>query len=81
MNYTEEALKTMALIKPLLAGKDPRVQGAVLTELLSIWLAGHVVKGDLEQTRQLRAELLVNHCELVCELVKELVKEEERGVE
>ena len=28
-------------IKPLLAGRDPSVQGAVLCELLSLWLAGH----------------------------------------
>ena len=28
-------------IKPFLAGRDPSVQGAVLCDLLSLWLAGH----------------------------------------
>jgi hypothetical protein len=65
----EEVLKIAALIKPLLAGKEPQVQSAVLAELLSIWLAGHFVEGDAEQTRELRSELLANHCMLVRQLV------------
>lgn len=28
-------------VKPIFAGKGPHVQGAALTELTSLWLAGH----------------------------------------
>lgn len=30
-----------AQIEPLLKGHDPRVQGAVLSDLVAIWIAGH----------------------------------------
>jgi hypothetical protein len=69
MSKSEEVLRIAALIKPLLGGKEPEVQSAVLAELFSIWLAGHFVEGDPEQTIELRAELLANHCMLVRQLV------------
>jgi hypothetical protein len=56
-------------IKPLLAGQSPDVQGAVLADLLAIWLAGHHVEGDENATRTLRAELLADHCFAVRQLV------------
>lgn len=37
-------------IKPLLAGKSPELQGAVIIELTSLWLAGH--------PKDMRADLL-----------------------
>lgn len=37
----DEALKISERIKPLLAGHGPDMQGAVLADLVSIWLAGH----------------------------------------
>ena len=37
----EEALVLTEAIKPLLAGRGPFVQGAVLVNLTSLWLAGH----------------------------------------
>jgi hypothetical protein len=52
-------------IKPLLAGHEPEVQGAVLADLLGLWLAGQQVEGDVEATRTLRARLLELHCEAV----------------
>lgn len=36
-----EALKLAEEMKPLLAGRHPAVQGAVLAQLTAIWLAGH----------------------------------------
>jgi hypothetical protein len=48
-------------IKPLLAGHPPGVQGAVLAELLALWLAGHHVAGDREATREMRAVILAAH--------------------
>jgi hypothetical protein len=60
-----EVLKVVELVKPLLAGKDPHVQGAVLAELLSLHLAGYWIKGDQQQTRELRDSLLMAHCAIV----------------
>jgi hypothetical protein len=40
------ALQIVERIKPLLAGQPTLVQGAVLADLLSIWLAGHFLMGN-----------------------------------
>lgn len=48
-------------IKPILAGKHPGIQGAVLADCLAIWLAGH--------PKELRDDLLKMHLEKVAELV------------
>lgn len=37
----EEVERIVEEIRPLLAGKPPEFQGAVLCDLLAIWLAGH----------------------------------------
>jgi hypothetical protein len=55
-------------IEPLLAGQDPPLQSVALAELLSIWLAGHVVRGDPDATRTMRAELLADFCFAVRQL-------------
>lgn len=36
-------------IRPLLAGEEPEIQGAVLSELMAIWLAGFPRKEFREQ--------------------------------
>lgn len=36
-----QALEIIDRIKPLLAGHPPEVQGAVLADLLALWLAAH----------------------------------------
>jgi hypothetical protein len=51
----------VAQIKPLLAGKPPDMQGAVLADLLAIWLAGHTVTGDQAATNELREDVLGMH--------------------
>jgi hypothetical protein len=61
----EQAATIVDRIRPLLAGHDPDIQGAVLADLLAIWLAGHHVEGDKDATRKLRAELLAEHCTAV----------------
>jgi hypothetical protein len=48
-------------IKPLLAGKTPGVQSAVLADLLSMWIAGHP---DF-----VRDEMLTQHVDFVRALV------------
>jgi hypothetical protein len=43
-------------IKPILAGKDDALQGAVLADLLAIWISGHRVlaEGDVTPERAAR---------------------------
>jgi hypothetical protein len=57
-------------IRPILAGKEPQLQSAVLADLTAIWLAGFVIEGDPKETRVLREELLRRHYELVRQLTK-----------
>jgi hypothetical protein len=63
---TREIAHVVELIKPILAGRE--VQGAVLADLLAIWLAGHQVEGDAEATRKLRGDILATHLLMVEEL-------------
>ena len=47
-DVTKDAKKVEALVKavmPLFRGRSVQLQGAALADLLSIWLAGHVVPG------------------------------------
>ncbi len=48
-------------IKPILGGLHPGLQGAVLAELLAMWLAGHVA--------EVRESLLDVHVRTVRELI------------
>lgn len=54
-------------IRPLLAGKPPEMQSAVLADLLSLWIAGH--------HPELREQMFRDHIALVRELVPESEKE------
>lgn len=56
-------------LSDILAGNPPRVQGAVLADLLAILLAGHIVKGDAAATEALREQLLEVHLVAVRALV------------
>lgn len=63
---------TMAIsevIQPLLHGQARQVQGGVLADLLSLWLAGHVIIGDREATDELRHQLLDDLVATVWKLV------------
>lgn len=60
-----DARKVVALvnrIRPVLAGQPPQLVGAALADLLAVWLVSHSVEGDENATRDVRAELLANHC-------------------
>lgn len=59
-----EVLRIAERIKPLLAGREPEIQGAVLAELLSLWLAGHYQGGE-----QLIDTLLTHHIDHVRQLI------------
>ena len=71
MNARDQAITAQTLvelIRPILAGHPPMVQGAALADCLSIWLAGHNVPDDADATHDLRAVLLENHCAVVRQL-------------
>jgi hypothetical protein len=70
MTIPQDVENLVKKIKPLLAGNAPELLGAALAELLSIWLAGHVVVGDPEATGELRAKLLAAHCVAVRQLTR-----------
>lgn len=72
--FTKVVRETIERISPLLKGKPPPVQGAVLADLLGMWLAGFGVKGDAIETINLRAKLLAEHCRAVRELTEENAK-------
>jgi hypothetical protein len=72
--YLAEVQKMVEQIRPILGGHPAAVQGAVLADLLAIWLAGHHVVGDENATRTKRAELLALHCATVRKLVPENAK-------
>jgi hypothetical protein len=55
-------------LQPMLKGRPPNVQSAVLADLLSIWLAGH-------WPPQAREELLADFVKLVRDIVPETEKQ------
>ncbi len=57
---SDEILELVESIKPLLAARHRVVQGAVLAELLSMWLAGHYLGGE-----ELVEQILQQHIECV----------------
>jgi hypothetical protein len=61
-------------IEPLLAGRPPGVQYAVLAELLAIWLAGHIDPTSEELTAHARAELLTEHVDYVEKMIPVIAK-------
>jgi hypothetical protein len=65
----DEVAHLVTVISPVLRGRKPAVQGAVLADLLAIWLAGHQVEGDPEATLKLRGDILGTHLLMVEELV------------
>jgi hypothetical protein len=69
-SISTETLEIAERIKPLLAGREPVLQSAILAELLSILLAGHWIPGEPEETATLRRTILATHCTLVLELTE-----------
>jgi MoxR-like ATPase len=67
----EEVVELVEQIRPLLAGRSPEVQSAVLADLLALWLAGHQALDAAGATAidKVRAQLLQNHMELVLSLI------------
>ena len=64
-----EARAVQEKIRPLLAGKGPEIQGAVLSDLVAIFIASHYQHGD-----GMMKKMLSMHIDLVRKLVPENVK-------
>jgi hypothetical protein len=68
-------------LRPLFAGHPPEVTGAVLADLLAIWLTSHSYPNSRAATRRMCEQLLTMHVTTVRELL--VVNEEiarDRGV-
>lgn len=77
--FTCEALSNA--IKNVLTGFPAPIQGAVLANLTSLWLAGHRVVGDREATAAVRDDMLRRHVEAVCDMIPASEAEILAGVE
>jgi hypothetical protein len=53
-----EAIVLAKLIKPILAGHEPHVQGATVAELMATFVASHAVPGNAQKTKKLRARIM-----------------------
>jgi hypothetical protein len=70
----ESITELAALIRPLLAGREPDVVGAALADLLAMLLAGHFAEEEIGSphrpaTDGVREELLQLHIEMVRKLI------------
>ena len=61
MEEADEVVALVHAIEPLLAGRASEVQGAALADLLAMWLAGHVLRGDPKATEAYRETVLELH--------------------
>lgn len=69
-------VETVAQISPLLAGKPPNVQGAVLAELLALWISHHIVVPENEKEQhEIWDTLMIMHWQHVYELIEANAKE------
>jgi hypothetical protein len=64
--YATESMVLTGRIREMLAGKPAAMQGAILADLLAMWLAGHVEDPDNEGLREL---VLAAHIEAVRALI------------
>jgi len=68
--FGEEVDALLERIMPFLAGHDPELQGAVVTDLAALWIAGHRVEGSRAEGDRMRGELLEVYLQHVRELVE-----------
>lgn len=66
----EEIEATVERIRPLLAGKPAPIQGAVLADLLAMWIHGHWLQGaSADEQFKVWGELLDMHIDKVTDLL------------
>jgi len=66
----KEAAEILNACSKAFDGHSSELQGAVLADLLSMWLAAHRVVNDPEATYRLREGLLDQHIKAVVELLR-----------
>jgi hypothetical protein len=66
----EDSDAAVEQIKPLLAGKGSLLQGAILADLVAIWIDGHRVEDNPEATQELQADMLALHQQTVASLIE-----------
>ena len=66
----DETLELVRAVSPSFADKDRVVQGAALADLLAMWLAGHVIRGDEKASKRLRKQMLRLHILAVKSLIE-----------
>jgi hypothetical protein len=72
MSLKDDARRASELvdaIKPILAGEKPCIQGAVLADLVAMWLAGHVAN-DPKESLAIRETMLEAHTNAVRGLIQ-----------
>lgn len=70
MTDADAVEQLVELIRPLLAGRAPGIQGAALADLTAIWVAGHIILGKRTETEAMRERLLMGHMDMVRELIR-----------
>lgn len=70
---SDDAIKLVAQVvqdcSAHMQGKPPEIQGAVLVELVSMYLAGHFIADSPEETKRLRETMLQLHVSTVRDLI------------
>lgn len=66
---SDEVIELEERIAPLLAGRKPEVQSAVLADLLAKWVLGFQVANDLEATTEFQSQVMAGHIKLAMDLV------------
>ena len=69
MSDADEVVSLVKALRPTLAGRPKEIQGAALADLLAIWLASHVVRGDPAATKRWHDKILKLHLTAVRKLV------------
>jgi hypothetical protein len=64
-----DSMKLTQQIRLLLAGKPPEVTGAILADLLAMWVAGHVDPSGDDDSEGMRELILQIHVEAVRGLI------------
>lgn len=69
LEFATEAAQLYDAVATILRPYHSYVQGAVLADMLAMWLAGHSLIGDRKGTREMREGLLAEHIKHVRELI------------
>jgi hypothetical protein len=69
MSGAEDVEAIVEAVKPHFVGQPGDIVGAALADLLSLWLAGHVIPDDLQTSHRHQERLLKLHIKMVRALV------------